>query len=158
MIHPSHISPDKALALYLDGLITVGEDATPVKVYSNWERPTNQLPADFITVYINGDIGGVGMNTDYANGYLMVSLYCKMNDDGSVKTKRVEKILQQLDALFMVLDENGRNRYKPVITEGYFYEYDAQRFITPTTPNQTSGYSITTLNMRWHTTNDFVTT
>lgn len=147
MIRPSHIKPDKALAEFLDGMITVGEEAELVKVYSNWERPTNQLPADFITVYINGDIGGVGTKTDYADGYLMVSLYCKMNDDGSVKTNRIGKILEQFEK---TIDRKS--------IEGYFYEYDHEHIITPTTPNQSSGYSITTLNMEWHTTNDYQTT
>lgn len=147
MINPSHIEPDKALATFLDGTITVGADNQPVRVYSNWERPTNGLDTDFVTVYINGDISGIGLNNDFASGYLMVSLYCKMNDDGSVKTNRVKKILEQFDAIIDGL-----------VTDGYYYDYPAQRFITPTTPNQSSGYSITTLNMRWHTTNDFQTT
>ena len=147
MIPPSIISPDKALAEFLDGTITVGQDDTPVKVYSNWERPTNQLPSDFITVYINGDIGGVGTNTDFAGGYLMVSLYCKMNDDGSVKTNRIRRILDQFE-----------RKIDRKTIEGYYYKYDYQHIITPTTPNQSSGYSITTLNLEWHTTNDFQTT
>ena len=139
MIHPSHIQPDVELAAYLDGQILVGTDA--VKVYSDWERPTNGLPTDFITVYINGDIGGVGMDTPFARGYLMVSLYCKMNDDGSVKKNRIKKILEQFDTLV-----------EDCLTEHYHFEFTADRYITPTAPNITSGYSITTLNLRWTTT------
>lgn len=141
MIHPSAISPDIELAEALRGQITVG--TTPVTVYSDWERPTNGLPTDFITVYINGDIGGVGMDTPFARGYIMVSLYCKMNDDGSVKKNRVRKILEQFDTIV----EN-------LLTENYHFEYAADRYITPTTPNVTSGYSITTLNLRWTTTSN----
>jgi len=141
MLHPSHIQPDVELAEALKGQILVG--TTPVKVYSDWERPTNGLPADFITVYINGDIGGVGMDTPYANGYLMVSLYCKMNDDGSVKKNRIRKILEQFDDIV-----------EGLLTENYHFEYTADRYITPTTPNVSSGYSITTLNLRWHTTSN----
>lgn len=141
MIHPSHIQPDKELAEALDGQILVGE--APVKVYSDWERPTNGLPTDFITVYINGDVGGVGMDTPYAHGNLMVSLYCKMNDDGSVKNNRIRKILEQFDTLL-----------EKKLTENYHFEYEADRYITPTAPNQSSGYSITTLNLRWTTTSN----
>jgi hypothetical protein len=141
MIQPSSLNPDVELAEALSGQISVG--TTPVKVYSDWERPTNGLPADFITVYMNGDIGGVGMDTPYANGYLMVSLYCKMNDDGSVKKNRVKNILKQFDTLL-----------EKKLTDNYHFEYDAERFITPTTPNQSSGYSITTLNLRWTTTSN----
>ena len=146
MIHPSHIQPDVELRDYLTGQITVGSGTTAqeVKVYSDWERPTNELPTDFIVIYINGDVEGVGMDTPFARGYLMVSLYCKLNDDGSVKKNRVRKILEKFDLLV-----------EKAITENYHFEYDASRFITPTTPNQTSGYSVTSLNLRWTTTNNF---
>lgn len=147
MMKPSNIEPDTALCDFLKGQITVGladGGEEEVAVYSDWERPTNQLPADFLVVYMNGDPRGVSMDTPFAKGYIMVSLYCKMNNDGSVKKNRIKKILDQFDELI-----------EKRITGNYFFEYDAQRFITPTSPNQTSGYSITTLNLRWTTTSDF---
>lgn len=150
MIHPSHIQPDAELQQFLSERINVQKaDGTTnyVTVYSDWARPTNDLPDDFITVYINGAPEGVGLDTPYATGYIMVSLYCKMNNDGSVKANRVRKILEQFDTTL-----------QDAITENYHFEYDATRFITPTTPNQTSGYSITTLNLRWTTTSHFETT
>lgn len=146
MIKPSTIEPDVELKNYLTGQIYAGSgsSATEVTVYSDWERPTNQLPEDFIVIYINGDIEGVGMDTPFARGYLMVSLYCKLNDDGSVKKNRVKRLLSQFDDLI-----------EKAITAHYHFEYDASRFITPTTPNQTSGYSVTSLNLRWTTTSNF---
>lgn len=147
MIDPSSIRPDAELRDFLDGQIFVGlpgGGTKSVAVYGDWERPTNDTPSDFVVIFINGDIGGVGMNNDYADGYIMVSLYSKLNDDGSVKKSRVQKILDQFDDLIECLT-----------TDHYFYRYDHNRFITPTTPNVTSGYSVTTLNLRWHTTNDF---
>lgn len=160
MIHPSHIQPDVELRDYLTGQITVGEDSSPVKVYSDWERPTNQLPTDFVVIFINGDIEGVGMDTNYARGSLMVSLYCKLNDDGSVKKNRTKKLLSQIDEIFIerIKDPETNQEtehYKNLVTDNYVYKYDAPRFITPTTPNQTSGYSVTSLNLRWATTNNF---
>lgn len=147
MMKPSSIAPDEALRDFLRGKIDVGQPGgvtQKVAIYSDWERPTNELPTDFIVIYINGDIEGVSMDTDFAKGYLMVSLYCKMNDDGSVKKNRVQKIMAQFDDLI-----------EKCVTGVYHYEYDVQRFITPTSPNQTSGYSVTNLNLRWHTTNNF---
>lgn len=147
MIRPSDIEPDSDLRNFLQGKIIVGlagGGTKRVAVYSDWERPTNELPSDFIVIYMNGDVEGVTKDSGFARGYLMVSLYSKMNDDGSVKRNRIKKILAQFDELI----ENH-------CTENYFYEYDTPRFITPTTPNQTSGYSTTTLNLKWHTTNNF---
>lgn len=145
MINPSAIKPDVALAAELEGQIHVGSDT--VKVYADWAKPTNGLPTDFISIYINGDIGGYGLDNNFARGYIGVSLYSKMNDDGSVKSNRIKKILEQFDALIDKL-----------VADKYYYRYPKDRFITPTTPNVTSGYSITTLNLEWHTTNDFQTT
>ena len=160
MIKLSSIEPDVELKDFLTGKIKVGEgaSATEVEVYSDWERPTNELPADFIVIYINGDIEGVGMDTPFARGYIMVSLYCKLNDDGSVKKNRVKKLLRQFDELFIDdPDPNNKRlqRYQPIITDTCHFEYDADRFITPTTPNQSSGYSVTTLNLRWTTISNF---
>ena len=147
MMSPSSIEPDVELRDFLQGSVHVGlpeGGTTNIPVYGDWERDTNETPEDFIVISINGDVGGVGMKTDYASGYLMVSLYSKLNDDGSVRKNRVKKILAQFDTL---VDKHA--------TDNYFYYYESDRFITPTTPNITSGYSVTTLNITWHTTNNF---
>lgn len=146
MIPISSIQPDVELRDFLQNKIRVGLSgggSQMVTVYGDWERPTNEVPSDFLVVMLNGDIGGVGMDTRYAEGYIMVSLYSKMNDDGSVKKQRVSKILAQFDELI-----------ERLLTEHYFFKYAPQRFITPTTPNITSGYSVTTLNLVWHTRNN----
>lgn len=148
MIKPSTIKPDVELKNLLTNRITVGlpgGGTKKVTVYSDWERPTNGLPDDFIVVYLNGDIGGYGMDIPFARGYLMVSLYCKLNDDGSVKKNRVSRILAQFEELI-----------EAHLSENFYYEYDAQRFVTPTTPNQSSGYSVTSLNLRWHTNDNII--
>lgn len=168
MIKPSSIEPDVELRDVLQALNihveTVNGSQEKVDVYGDWERPTNELPTDFIVVYKNGTIGGIGMDVDYASGYIMVSLYSKMNDDGSIKKNRTKKLLKQIDDLFLdkqipdddpILDDKIYEKYKPIITDNYIFKHDAQRFITPTTPNQTSGYSVTTLNLMWHTRNNF---
>lgn len=148
MIPISSIQPDVELRDFLQGkdihIVDADGAQSSVVVYGDWERPTNEVPSDFVVVMLNGDIGGYGMSSPYADGLIMISLYCKMNDDGSVKKNRVNKILSQLDSLL-----------EKLTTENYFYKYAPQRFITPTTPNVTSGYSVTTLNLEWHTNNNF---
>lgn len=141
---PSSIHPDVELRDFLQNRIVVGSKSEKVAVYGDWERPTNGVPKDFIVIMLNGDVGGVGMDTPYANGYLMLSLYCKLNDDGSIKKNRIAKILAQFDELIENLN-----------LAHYFYKYASPQFITPTTPNITSGYSITTLNLQWNTNSNF---
>lgn len=147
MMKPSNIEPDAELRDFLRGKITVGLSGggtQKVAVYSDWERPTNELPSDFLVVYMNGAIEGVSMDTPFAKGYIAVSLYSKLNDDGSVKRNRVKRILAQFEQLI-----------EKRLTVNYHFEYDAQNFITPTTPNQSTGYSVTVLNLRWTTTSNF---
>lgn len=147
MIRISSIKPDVELRDFLNGeisVVTAGGVTKTVTVYGDWERPTNGAPDDFIVIFLNGNVGGVGMDTPFAKGYIMVSLYCKLNNDGSVKKSRVEKILDQFDHLI-----------EKRLTDNYHFEYDSNRFITPTTPNVTSGYSITTLNLKWNTISNF---
>lgn len=144
---PSNIEPDAELRDFLRGKISVGLSGggtQEVAVYSDWERPTNELPSDFLVVYMNGAIEGVSMDTPFAKGYIAVSLYSKLNDDGSVKRNRVKRILSQFEQLI-----------EKRLTVNYHFEYDAQNFITPTTPNQSTGYSVTVLNLRWTTTSNF---
>lgn len=147
MFNPSSIHPDVELRDFLQNNIVVGlpgGSTKAVPIYGDWERPTNNLPDDFIVIFLNGDIGGVGMDTPYAHGFIMVSLYSKLNNDGSVKKNRIDKIMEQFDTLI-----------EKHITDNYFFEYAPDRFITPTTPNITSGYSVTTLNLRWNTNSNF---
>lgn len=147
MIHAADINPDVELRDFLQGRIVVGKaggGTAPVTVYGDWERPTNNLPDDFVVIYINGNVGGFGSKVNYADGYLMVSLYCKLNDDGSVKKNRVKNILKQFDTIV----EKAK-------TQNFFFKFDMERFAAPTTPNQTSGYSTTSLNLMWHTNNNF---
>lgn len=145
MILPSDIQPDVELRDFLRGKIHVGlagGGSRAVAVYGDWERSTNNPPDDFISIYMNGDVKSVGMSVNYAEGYIVASLYSKLNDDGSIKKNRIQKILAQFDKLV-----EGRK------TENYFFRYDHPRFLTPTTPNINSGYSTTSLNLKWHTNN-----
>lgn len=145
MIRPSDIHPDVELREFLQGQIHVGlpdGGTKDVTVFGDWEKPTNGVPDDFLIIMNNGDVGGVGMDTNFARGYMAVSLYSKLNEDGTVKKNRITKILEQFDNII-----ERRN------TGTYFFRYAVPQFITPTTPNITSGYSITTLNLIWHTTN-----
>ena len=146
MIPLSSIHPDVELRDYLKEKISVydGHEYSYVKVYSDHEHPTNGLPDDFLVVYPNGSYGGLGTDIDFARGNLRIDLYCKMNDDGSIKSNRIDKLLAQFDSL---VDKRA--------TKNFFYQYDVNRFITPTTPNYTTGYSLTMLNLRWTTTQSF---
>ena len=61
MFKPSSIQPDVELRDYLKNRITVGlagGGSKKVTVYGDWEKPTNEVPDDFIVIYMNGSVGG----------------------------------------------------------------------------------------------------
>ena len=147
MLKPSIIHPDVELRDLLQGNIVVGQaggGTALVKVYCNAEAPTSSLPNDFICIQQNGSASTLGTNIQFASGYLMLILYSKMNDDGSAKMNRINNILTQFDELL-----EGAN------TANYFYRFDSDRIIMPTTTDQSSGYSTTILNLRWTTNINF---
>lgn len=147
MIKASEIHPDVELRDYLQGHVVVtnpGNVTSNVVVYCEQDRPTTGMPDDFISIVLNGNASCLGADIDFASGYIMVVLYCRMNDNGSVKSNRINKILAQFDEML-----DG------ACTENYFFRFEKERFIMPTSPDQSSGYSSTILNLRWTTNNNF---
>lgn len=147
MLKASEIHPDVELRDHLQGNVHVvmpGGAEELVTVYCEQDRPTTGMPDDFISIVLNGNASSLGANIDYATGYVMVVLYCRMNDDGSVKSNRINKILAQFDEML-----DGAS------TENYFFRFEKERFIMPTSPDQSSGYSSTILNLRWTTNTNF---
>lgn len=147
MLKASNIHPDVELRDHLQGHIVVMKangETEQVTVYCEQDRPTTGMPDDFISIVINGNASSLGADINYATGYVMVVLYCRMNDDGSVKSNRIDKILAQFDEML-----DGAS------TENYFFRFEKERFIMPTSPDQSSGYSSTILNLRWTTNINF---
>lgn len=140
---PSAIKADIELQTLLrDKVFVVDGDGvqSAVVVYTNGERSGINVPENFIDVLYTGEIRVVDRPMDLVKGYLIVSLYVKLNPDSTIKKNRVEKILSQFDTLI--------NR---VSSERYYYEYVSSNFITPTSAYSSIGYSVTELSVRWHT-------
>lgn len=149
MIKASQVEPDVELRDYLQGRIfSVDGDgeSTEVKIFRDGERPTNGAPDDFLEVVINGGVDVLGADIDYAEGYMMLALYTRLNDDGSVKHNRIKNILTQFDEII-----DGAH------TQTYFFKIEPINFIMPPTQDLQSGYSATVLNIRWHTSIDSIT-
>lgn len=148
MIKASQIKPDAELRDFLQGqIIAVDGNAeqSEVKVYRDGERPTNGAPADFLEIIINGGVDVLGADIEYAEGFMMLALYTKLNDDGSVKHNRIDNILTQFDEII-----DGAH------TDHYFFKIVPDSYIMPPTQDLQSGYSATVLNVRWHTSLDSV--
>lgn len=135
---PSELNVDIEMKALLSGNVVA--ETTPVPVYASGETPTTGVPDDFIEIYYNGYVNSVSENRVVAKGAMAVAMSNRLFEDGSVKTNRVKKLLQQFEDLV-----DG------VSTEHYFFKLSPDGFITPTTANQTSGYSTTILNVEWRT-------
>lgn len=142
-MRPSTLKADKELQQLLTGKITSKDSdgaTTAVTVYTDGERSGVNVPDDFIDITFTGDVTAVDCPMDFVKGYLLVTLYVKLNSDNTIKKNRVDKILSQFDTMV--------NR---VSTDNYYYEYLPSGFLTPTTAYTTIGYSMTILSLKWHT-------
>lgn len=140
---PSEIRPDLALKSILDGQIELQYSATEsvtIKVYAQGERPNTGLDDEFVEILFNGAVRSKTKPIGLVRGALLVAIYVKSYEDGSVFQYRVDSILKQLE-----------EKVSNVSADRFFFSLNLDNIITPTTVNVTSGYSTTILNVEWHT-------
>lgn len=138
------LAPDRALAIFLNRQVKLQNsetDKVSVVVYAGNERPNVDLSDEFVEVYVNGLIQSITKPYSYFKGALAVAIYSKLNSDGSVAHARIKNMVQQLETLI-----NSKRTY-----EDYVFEFNPDNIITTTTPNISTGYATTILNVVWHT-------
>lgn len=139
----SEIRPDLALKGILEDQIVLQKSATEsanIKVYAHGERPNTNLDDEFIEIQFNGIIRSKTKPMGLLRGALVISVYVKSYEDGSVFQYRVDSILKQLES-----------KVSDIAAGGFFFSFNHDNIITPTSVNITSGYSVTILNIEWHT-------
>ena len=142
-MRPSEIRPDLALKTLLEGQIVLRKSATEsvvIDVYAQGERPNTGLASEFVEILFNGSVRSLTKPIGVLRGNVVVSVYVKSYEDGSVFQYRVDSIMKQIE-------EKVSNKE----SDGYFFEINPDNIITPTTTNIASGYSTTILNIEWHT-------
>lgn len=143
----SQLNPHGEFAGVLDGNVEVHTSATashPIRAYKYGKQPNKGLGEEFIVVRTNGVTQAKVRPLGLFRGTLAVIVYCKLQTDNTAKENRIEEILDQI--------EDAANSK----THGdYFYEIDAGNVLQDTTPNTTSGYSTTAINVEWRTTETY---
>lgn len=140
----SKIASDKALVSLIEGRISVQlseKESRVVPTYRQGGRPNTDSPEEFIEVHNNGITQAITRPLGIYKGNIAIAVYCQAFPDGTIKFNRVESLLGQIEDL--VHCKSGDNIY---------FEVDSANFITPTTYDAESGYSITIINVEWHTT------
>lgn len=134
--------PDKALKGILEGKVTVVaghyEDRI-ISVYAHGEMPTDKLPDEFIRIERNGSIKTRTNPIGYLYGNLAVTVYVKAQNNGVVKNNRIDSILEQLQGI------DG------AVSEGFHFRLSPDNIIAPTYIDPSSNYSLTVINIEWHT-------
>ena len=134
--------PDKALKGILEGKVTVVaghyEDRI-ISVYAHGEMPTDKLPDEFIRIERNGSIKTRTNPIGYLYGNLAVTVYVKAQNNGDVKNNRIDSILEQLQGI------DG------AVSEGFHFRLSPDNIIAPTYIDPSSNYSLTVINVEWHT-------
>lgn len=142
-MRPSEIRPDLALKALLEGQIVLQRSATEsavIDVYAQGERPSTGLASEFVDILFNGAVRSLTKPIGVLRGNVVVSVYVKSYEDGSVFQYRIDSILKQIE-----------EKVSSVSAGDYFFEINPDNIITPTTTNIASGYSTTILNIQWHT-------
>ena len=134
--------PDKALKGILEGKVTVVaghyEDRI-ISVYAHGEMPTDKLPDEFLRIERNGSIKTRTNPIGYLYGNLAVTVYVKAQGNGVVKNNRIDSILEQLQGI------DG------AVSEGFHFRLSPDNIIAPTYIDPSSNYSLTVINIEWHT-------
>jgi hypothetical protein len=142
MTSPADIKPDVVLAALLDKKVSVQTSATQshtIRAYADGKRPNKHLADEFIDVERNGGMRSIVRPLGLFRGNIALVIWCKAQTDGRAKDKIVEQVVAQVTDL--VNDK---------FSQGFFFEFNADNVITPTTVNLTTGYSTTILNVKWY--------
>lgn len=137
------LEADVTLASVLDKNVVVSISTTQKRVlpvYSANKRPNNGLADEYIEIYPNGVISSLTEPIGIFSGNLAVAISVALQTDQTAKTQRIREIIEQCEAII------NCKAY-----DGFFFKFDPSNVITPTTPNLTSGYSTTTINVKWRT-------
>lgn len=146
MMKLSELEPWKSLAVLMDKKVEVALSATKtvlLPVYSHGEMPNTGLDDGFIVVANNGSVRNLTIPYGLFEGKIAITVYVRTNADGTVKTNRIRSVIGQIEALVNdKVSDDGK----------YFYRFSANSIITPWRVNASNGYSLTVLNVEWHTT------
>lgn len=132
----AELIPDVALKALLDGKVKASGKA--LAVYAQGEQPNMGIADDYITVLNNGVITSLTNPIGLLKGNLALSVHCRLNSNRTIKLNRMRKLVAQCVAL---IDHKT--------SQGCFFRLDSTNVITPPTPNDTTGYATTTLNVKW---------
>lgn len=138
----SEITPDLILAEMLKEKVVINVSATKthtLPIYGIGEQPNKGLADEFIAIGINGNIASRTEPIGLCFGYIAMVIFCKSNSDNTIKKNRIGAIIDKCQALI------SRKAHK-----GFFFEFDRTNIITPTTNRIADGYSVTILNIKWH--------
>ena len=142
-MRPSDIRPDLALKRLLEGSIVLQKsdsDTATIDVYAQGEAPHTGLASEFVEILINGAVRSITKPIGVLRGNLAVQVFVKSYENGSVFQYRIDSIVKQIE-----------KKISNATSDGYFFEFNLDNIITPTTTSLTSGYSTQVLNVKWHT-------
>lgn len=136
----SELTPDFALKALLNGKVKASGKA--LKVYAQGEMPNVGVADDYITILHNGVITSLTNPMGLYKGNLALSVNCTLNSNRTIKLPLMRRLVAKCVEL---VDRKS--------SQGFFFSLDPSNVITPPTPNDTTGYATTTLNVAWYTTN-----
>lgn len=143
----AQLQPDVALAALLDGKIELDYGAKGglqrLPCYADGAQPEKNPPQCFLSVGWNGGAEAVSDPPGIYRGNLLLQVCCRLLNlsatGQTVNRQRVARVLAQVEPLV------HRRR-----SGAFVFGFSPGALVMPTTPNLTTGYSTTILNVRWH--------
>lgn len=135
------LNPDGVFAAQLDKKVVVhtAKDVFhTIRVYKYGRQPNVGVDDEFVVVRKYGTTSTKLTRFGLPNGPIAVTVYCKMQTNGTFKENRISEIISQIE------ESANSKKYG-----NYFYEIEADNIMQDTTPEPTSGYSTTAINVWW---------
>lgn len=135
------LDPAGMFAAQLDKKVVVhtAKDVShTIRVYKYGKQPNKGIDEEFVVVRKYGTTSTRLTRLGLPNGPMAVTVYCKMQNDGTFKENRIAEIISQIE------ESANSKQYG-----GYFYEIEADNIMQDTTPEPTTGYSTTAINVWW---------
>lgn len=144
----SKLNPDEVLASLLDKSIEVKTSATKshvIRAYGDANSSNRGVDDEHIEIGWNGGARSLTIEPALFRGDLTLTIWCKTLSDGRANKKRISQIVSQVPKLV-----------HRKVSQGFLFMFDPTRVIMPTTTNLVTGHSLTTLNVEWRVTDEFL--
>ena len=122
-----------------DNILDVIGHTPLIRLNNMTDEDSAEILVKFEGLNVGGSIKTRTNPIGYLYGNLAVTVYVKAQSNGVVKNNRIDSILEQLQGI------DG------AVSEGFYFRLSPDNIIAPTYIDPSSNFSLTVINVEWHT-------